>query len=158
MDAVQQAMVKVLQSNQAAAVATVVKTMGSSPRQVGTKMLVYADGGIVGSVGGGEMEARVIEEARAVIREGKPRYLDMNLSNPDRGDPLVCGGEMEIFVEPLLAAPTLLIVGAGHVGAACAELGKFLGFRVVVVDDRAELVTRERLPMADELHAGDLVA
>src|ERR671932_2484906 len=157
MDPVLKGLAQAIEENRPAAVATVVKTMGSCPRQVGTKMLVYADGSIVGSVGGGEMEARVIEEARAVIREGKPRYLDMNLSNPDRGDPLVCGGEMEIFVEPLLTTPTLLIVGAGHVGAACAELGKFLGFRIVVVDDRPELVSREKLPMADELHAGDVV-
>jgi xanthine dehydrogenase accessory factor len=144
--------------NKPAAIATVVKTMGSSPREVGSKMLVYPDGSIVGSVGGGEMEARVIEAAKVSIREGKPCYLDMTLSDETRGDPLVCGGELEIFVEPLLAAPTLLIVGAGHIGAACAELGKFLGFRVVVVDDRAEMLTRENLPTADELHAGDMAA
>jgi xanthine dehydrogenase accessory factor len=74
-----------------------------------------------------------------------------------RGDPLICGGEMEIFVEPLLAAPTLVIIGAGHIGAAVSQLGKFLGFRTVVLDDRAEFVTPERLPFADEMHAGDFV-
>lgn len=121
-------------------------------------MLVYPDGAIVGSVGGGEMEARVIEAAKESIREGKPRYLDMTLSDEGRGDPLICGGEIEIFVEPLVAAPTLIIVGAGHIGTACAELGKFLGFRVVMVDDRAELLKHEKLPTADELHAGDMAA
>ena len=82
----------------------------------------------------------------------------MTLSDEERGDPLICGGEMEIFVEPLLTAPTLLIVGAGHIGAACAELGKFLGFRVALIDDRPELLTREKFPHADELHVGDLAA
>lgn len=157
MDTIQRALVEALQNQTQAAVATVVKTLGSSPRAVGAKMIVYPDGKIVGSVGGGEMEQRVIAEALSAMREGKPRYLDFNLSKPERGDPMVCGGEMEIFVEPLLSTPTLVIVGAGHVGAACAELGKFLGFRVVVIDDRPEFLSREKFPTADEMHAGDVV-
>jgi xanthine dehydrogenase accessory factor len=156
MDAVQRALVDALEKQIPAATATVVKTHGSAPRAVGAKMLVYADGKIVGSVGGGEMEKRVIEVAQDAIRQAKPQYLDFNLSKPERGDPMVCGGEMEIFVEPLVTTPTLLIVGAGHVGAACAELGKFLGFRVVVIDDRAEFLTREKFPTTDELRAGDV--
>lgn len=156
MDAVSQAIVDTLQSNTPAAVATVVKTRGASPRNPGAKMLVYPDGTIVGSVGGGEMEMRVIASAKEALRDGQPRYLDMTLSDEERGDPLVCGGEMEIFIEPLLTASTLVIVGAGHVGAAVAQLAKFLGFRTIVIDDRAEFLTRERLPYADETHAGDL--
>lgn len=156
MDTVQRALVDALEKQIPAAVATVVKTHGSAPRAAGAKMLVYADGSIAGSVGGGEMEQRVIEAAQEAIRRGAPRYLDFNLSKPERGDPMVCGGEMEVFVEPLLATPTLLLVGAGHVGAACAELGKFLGFRVVVIDDRPEFLAREKFPHADELRAGDV--
>ncbi len=158
MDPISQAIVDVLQNNKPAALATVVKTRGASPRNVGAKMLVYPDGSIVGSVGGGEMELRVIAAAKEAMRDGQPRYLDMTLSNEQRGDPLICGGEMEIFVEPLLTAPTLVLVGAGHVGAAVAQLAKFLGFRVVVLDDRAEFVTPENFPHADERFAGDVVA
>lgn len=158
MDPFYKALAECIEQNKPAAVATVVKTTGSSPRDVGSKMLVYPDGSIVGSVGGGEMEARVIETAQDSIRQGKPSYLDMTLSDEARGDPLVCGGEVEIFIDPLVAAPTLLIVGAGHIGSACAELGKFLGFRVVMVDDRAELLKREKLPSADQVHAGDMAA
>src|SRR6187399_3006322 len=99
MDSLQRALIDALEQNTPAALATVVKTMGSSPRAVGAKMLIYADGEIVGSVGGGEMEQRVIAEARDVIQTGQARYLDYNLSRPDRGDPMICGGEMEIFVE-----------------------------------------------------------
>ncbi len=157
MDMLQRALVEALQNQTRAAVATVVKTLGSSPRAVGAKMIIYPDGKIVGSVGGGEMEQRVIAQAQNAMREGKPRYLDFNLSKPERGDPMVCGGEMEIFIEPLLSTPTLIIVGAGHVGAACAELGKFLGFRVVVLDDRPEFLSREKFPTADEMRAGDVV-
>jgi xanthine dehydrogenase accessory factor len=120
-------------------------------------MLVYPDGSIVGSVGGGEMELRVIKTAQDALHDGKPRFLDMNLSNEGHGDPMICGGEMEIFVEPLALAPTLLLVGAGHVGAAVAQQAKLLGFRVVVLDDRAEFVTPESFPHADERIAGDVV-
>ncbi len=156
MDAVSQAMIEVLQKNIPAALATVVKTRGASPRAAGAKMLVYPDGSIVGSVGGGELELRVIQAAKDVVRENKPQYLDMTLSNEQRGDPLICGGEMEIFIEPLLTTPTLVIVGAGHIGAALAQMGQFLGFRVVVLDDRPEFVTLENFPNADERIAGDL--
>ncbi len=157
MDALYKALAEAIQQNRSVAVATVVKVIGSSPREAGSKMLVYPDGSILGSVGGGEMELGVIQAARAAIRDGKPRYLEVNLSNEARGDPMICGGEMEIFVEPMLTGPTLLIVGAGHIGAACAELAKFLGVRVVVMDDRAEFVTPEKLPHADELYSGDIV-
>ncbi len=156
MDLFYRALADAIEQNRPIAVATIVKTLGSSPRGVGSKMLIYPDGQIVGSVGGGEMESRVIRSAREAIQDGKPRYLDMTLSNEERGDPLICGGEMEIFVEPLLATRTLLIVGAGHIGAACAELGKFLGLRVAILDDRPELLTRENFPQADELRVGEL--
>jgi len=156
MDTVQRALVQALDKQIPAAIATVVKTHGSAPRAVGAKMLVYADGKIVGSVGGGGMEQRVIAEAQDAIQLGAPRYLDFNLSKPERGDPMVCGGEMEIFIEPLLTAPTMLLVGAGHVGAACAELAKFLGFYVILIDDRPEFLSREKFPHADELHTGVL--
>ena len=156
MDVFSQALVEVLQNNKPAAVATVVRTRGASPREAGAKMLVYPDGSIVGSVGGGEMELRVIAAAKDALRDGKPRYLDMTLSNEQRGDPMICGGEMEIFVEPLTLAPTLVLVGAGHIGAAVAQLAKLNGFRVVVLDDRAEFVTPENFPHADERIAGDI--
>lgn len=157
MDAISQAIVDALQNNKPAALATVVKTRGASPRNAGAKMIVYPDGAIVGSIGGGEMERRVITAAQEAMADGRPRYLDMTLSNEDRGDPLICGGEMEIFVEPLLTAPTLMIVGAGHIGAAVAQLGKTLGFRIVVLDDRPDFVTPENFPNADERIAGDIV-
>lgn len=158
MEPVYQAMIQALQAGKPAAIATVVKTLGSSPREAGAKMVVYPDGSIVGSVGGGEMEARVIAAAQEALKDGRPRYLDMTLSDEARGDPLICGGEMEVFVEPLLSPATLVVVGAGHIGAACAELGKFLGMRVIVLDDRPELVSPERMPHADERIAGALAA
>jgi xanthine dehydrogenase accessory factor len=157
MDAVSQALIDALQNNKPAALATVVKTRGATPRDAGAKMLVYPDGAIAGSVGGGEMERRVIAEARAALSDGKPRYLDLATHPESHNDPATCGGEMAIFIEPLQTTPTLVIVGAGHIGAAVAQLARTLGFRIVVLDDRSEFVTPENFPHADARIAGDLV-
>ncbi len=154
MDSFSQALIEALQNNRLAALVTVVKTRGASPRNAGAKMLVYPDGAIAGTIGGGEMELQAIAEARAAIHDGKPRYLVLDMHNHAGGDST---GAMEIFIEPLALAPTLVVVGAGHVGAAVAELARPLGFRIVVLDDRAEFVTPEKFPHADERIAGDLV-
>ena len=156
MDSVSQALIDILQNNKPAAMATVIKTRGASPREAGAKMLVYPDGSIVGTIGGGGMEMRVIASAQEAIADGKPRYLDMNLSNEQRGDPMICGGEMEIFVEPIGITDTMIIVGAGHVGAAVAQLAKTLGFRIIVLDDRPEFVSPQNFPVADQRITGDL--
>jgi xanthine dehydrogenase accessory factor len=157
MDSVSQALIDILHNNKPAALATVVKTRGVTPRDVGAKMIVYPDGVIVGSVGGGEMERRVIAEARAALADGKPRYLDL-VTHPElHGDPSTSNGEMELFVEPLLTTPTLVLVGAGHVGAAVAQLARVLGFHITVLDDRPEFVTPEYFPNADKRIAGDLI-
>jgi len=139
-----------LRQGQTVALCIVVATRGSTPRRVGSKMLVYPDGRILGTVGGGETEHRVVQEALSALQEGRPRLLEYRLIDPERGDPGVCGGEMHIYVEPIQPPPTLVVVGAGHVGRALAELGKWLGFRVVVSDDRKELCTPEAFPEADE--------
>ena len=157
MDALSQALVDVLQNNKLAAVATVVQTRGTTPRNVGAKMIVYPDGAIVGSIGGGETERHVIVAAQQAMADGQPRYLDLKLANQGHGDATTGDDAMEIFVEPLLTAPTLVIIGAGHVGAAVAQLAKTLGFRIVVIDDRAELITPQNFPHADERIVGDIV-
>ncbi len=141
-------------SGKPAALATVIRARGSVPRRESSKMLVYADGRLVGTVGGGELENRTIEEARQVIREGAARIITHSLVDPSRGDAGVCGGEVEVFIEPILPPPTLLIIGAGHVGRALAHLAKWLGYRIVVTDDRADLCTHDFIPDADEFVVG----
>ncbi len=131
-------LVAALDAGRAVALATVVATSRSVPRRPATKMLVYPDGRISGTVGGGEMEARVIGEAQAALTDGRPRLLEYRLVDPAAGDPGVCGGDVEIYVEPYMPEPTLYVIGAGHVGQAVAHLASWLGFRVVVNDDRAE--------------------
>jgi xanthine dehydrogenase accessory factor len=116
---------------------------------VGSKMVVFPDGSITGTVGGGEVESRVIEEALLSLKEGDPRILPYTMVDPSRGDPGVCGGQLEVFVEPILPAPCLLLIGGGHVGKEVAHLAKWLDFRVVVSDDRPEFCTPEHIPDAD---------
>jgi xanthine dehydrogenase accessory factor len=152
MNSIHEAVAKVEHDNGTAVLCTVVKSEGSTPRHVGSKMLVFPGGRLVGTVGGGDLENRVLREANESLVDGKPRLLHYNLSDPGRGDPGVCGGQVEVFVEPLLPAPRIVLVGAGHVGKAVAHLAKWLGFRVIVSDDRPEFCTKEAIPDADEFH------
>jgi xanthine dehydrogenase accessory factor len=153
MNSIYQALAELEQSHQPAALCTVVKASGSTPRHAASKMLVYPDGRILGSVGGGELENRVIAEARAALDDGKPRLLEYNMTDPARGDVGVCGGQVEVFVEPILPPDMLVVIGGGHVGKAVAHLARWLGFRVAVSDDRAEFCTPESNPDADEFYA-----
>jgi xanthine dehydrogenase accessory factor len=146
-----------VQRNVPCALCTVVRTSGSVPRHAGSKMLVDADGAVLaGTVGGGEMESRVIALAQDAIRSGKAQLATYRLADPQSGDPGVCGGEAEIFIEPLFANPTLLIAGAGHVGRALTHLARWSGFHVLLTDDRAELCTPEACPGAHEYLPGSL--
>lgn len=142
---------QVIGDGEAVALVTVIRARGSVPRHEGSKMLVFPDGDIEGTIGGGEMESRVIEEAQAVIQSGKAQILEYAFSDPARGDPGVCGGEMEVFVEPILPKASVLVVGAGHVGLAVADLAHWLGYRVVVSDDRPGFATPEAVPDADRV-------
>ena len=136
-----------MRSGAPAALVTVTGTQGPAPRSAGAKLLVYADGRTLGSVGGGATEAQAIAAARQAISDGQPRELTCP------SDAEACCAGVRLFIEPLTASPTLLVIGAGHVAQATAELGAFLGFRVVVADERPELLTAQRFPRA-ELLAG----
>jgi xanthine dehydrogenase accessory factor len=147
-----QALAELEKNHQAAALCTVVKTSGSTPRHSTSKMLVFPDGHILGSVGGGELENRVRKEALASLQDGKPRNLAYTMADPARGDPGLCGGQVEVFVEPILPSPMLVVIGGGHVGKAVAHLAKWLGFRVAVSDDRTEFCNPASNPDADEFY------
>jgi xanthine dehydrogenase accessory factor len=140
-------------NHQPAALCTVVRTSGSTPRHSTSKMLVYPDGHILGTVGGGELENRVRQEALAALKDGQPRLLTYNMNDPSRGDVGVCGGQVEVFVEPILSPARVVVIGGGHVGKAVAHLAKWLGFRVAVSDDRPEFCTPQANPDADEFYA-----
>lgn len=151
-NSVYHALSKLEQSGGAGALCIIIETQGSTPRHVGSKMLVYPDGRFVGTVGGGELESRVIAEAIEAMGDGQPRKLFYKMNDPAQGDPGVCGGQLEVFVEPIVPKPLLVVIGGGHVGQAVVHLAKWLGFRVAVSDDRAEFCNPEMLPEADEYY------
>jgi xanthine dehydrogenase accessory factor len=115
---------------------TVIATRKSTPRHMGSKMIVFPDGRTLGSVGGGSAEARVIAAAREVLADGECRRLELDLA----GDLGVCGGCLEVFLEPVLQSDPFWVIGAGHVGRALVDLGRTLSFRFVLVDDRPEVM------------------
>ncbi len=136
-----------------AALATIILRKGSTPRKDPAKMLVCENGQRTGTIGGGCTESDVCREAVSVIRSGKPQVLRFDLTSDDTEEGgLICGGSMEVYVEPILPDPTLVIFGAGHVGRCTADIAKIIGFRVVVVDDRIKYANHERFPQADALY------
>lgn len=137
-------------------VATIVATERSVPRHAGTKMLVYPDGSITGTIGGGSVEATIRNEALATLIDGIPLVRHYRLEDPSQGDPGVCGGTMTVYLEPHLPPNTILVIGCGHVGRAVIDLAHWLGYRTIAVDDRPDLLTQEALPHADVRFAGSV--
>ena len=120
-------------------------------------MLVREDGSILGTVGGGRMESDVRESAMESMKDEKPKSLTFNMDQtPDDETGLVCGGSLQIFIEPLIPAPVLYIFGGGHVGQSLYKVAMLAGFDVVVADDREPFANRERFPDAREIHASDV--
>lgn len=140
-----------------AVLCTIVEKTGSGPRDVGAKMLVDPDGGTFGTIGGGDMERKLVEEALEALKEGRPRTLSFALgTEPKEGAVAVdskCGGEVKVFLDVIKPDPRLILLGSGHIAKPLAEFAHRAGFEVVVIDD-AETATRERFPMAKEIHGG----
>src|SRR6266576_722915 len=136
------------------AVATIVNVRGSIPSFKTAKMLVRDDGSIVGTIGGGCVEAEVWQAAREVMECEKPRTLKFNLNqNPKYDAGLVCGGTLDIFIEPVLPPALLYLFGAGHVAVNLYKVASNTGFDITVVDDREAYASRERFPAAKEVIA-----
>lgn len=142
--------IRLSRDGSASVLATVVETSGSSPRKVGAKMVVRSDGTIMGTVGGGRVELEIIAAALVAVQDGRPRLVSFELTE-QYGH--VCGGNMRVYLEPNRPESRLVIIGAGHVGAALAALARFAGFHVTVIDERTEYACPERLPEADEIVA-----
>ena len=141
------------------AVATIVNVRGSIPSFKTAKMLVRDDGSIVGTIGGGCVEAEVWQAAREVMESERPRSLNFDLNKDPKNDTgLVCGGTLEIFIEPILPLAELFIFGAGHVATSVYRMARLVGFDVTVVDDRDAYANRERFPEAQQVLAEDFDA
>jgi xanthine dehydrogenase accessory factor len=148
--------VKLRQEGRRGAVATIVNVRGSIPSFETAKMLVRDDGSIAGTIGGGCVEAEVWQAAREVMEGEKPRSLTFNLNqNPKYDTGLVCGGTLDIFIEPVLPPALLYIFGAGHVSVNLYRVAHGAGFDVSVIDDREAYANRERFPDAKDVIAED---
>ena len=148
--------VKLRQQGRRGALATITNVRGSIPSFNTAKMLVRDDGSIFGTIGGGCVEADVWQAAREVMESERPRTLTFNLNQDPKYDTgLVCGGTLDIFVEPVLPVPVLYLFGAGHVAAAVYKVARIAGFEVTVVDDRESYANRERFPDAHDVIAED---
>jgi len=138
------------------AIATIVQCVGSSPQKEGAKMLVREDGSIMGTLGGGCIEAEVIQAALIAMKDATPQTVPFELTEKKGG--LVCGGKVLVYIEPVVPEPRLIILGAGHVGKALSKVAGFSGFKVTVADDRTEYANREFLPDADDVIVSDFDA
>src|SRR5215813_11076551 len=151
--------VKLRQQGRRGAVATIVNVRGSIPSFETAKMLIRDDGSIVGTIGGGCVEADVWQAAREVMESEKPRTLTFNLNQEPKYDTgLVCGGTLDIFIEPILPPAALYIFGAGHVSVNLYKVARAAGFDVSVVDDRESYANRDRFPEAREIFSIDFDA
>jgi xanthine dehydrogenase accessory factor len=148
--------VRLRRLGQKAALATIVQVRGSIPSYESAKLLVREDGSMIGTVGGGCVEAEVWTAAREVMETEKPRHLSFNLGQDaayDNG--LICGGQLDIFVEPVIPPPRAFIFGAGHISKSLSKVAALAGFATTIIDDRDAFASRERFPEADEVFAGE---
>jgi xanthine dehydrogenase accessory factor len=158
-EAVFSAVAEALARGESAALVTIVSTRGSTPQRVGAKVLVYEDGRTVGTIGGGCYENDACGKAREAIRTRRASLVSYELSDElAQENGLICGGQMQVFIEPLDASPSLHIVGAGHVSQLLAEVANRVGFRVHVLDDREKFANAERFPTAASVTAEDIVS
>jgi xanthine dehydrogenase accessory factor len=152
MEDVLAALTRALERGEMAALVTIVAAHGSTPQRVGAKMLVFADGRTVGTIGGGCYENDAFWKAREALKTRRARLVHYELSDDLAEESgLICGGQMDVFIEPIEPAPPLYIIGAGHVGYQLGQIAPAVGFRLHVVDDREKFANHERFAAADEV-------
>jgi xanthine dehydrogenase accessory factor len=148
-----------LERGEPAALVTIVRSAGSTPQRTGAKMLVFADGRTVGTIGGGCYENDALGKAREAIATGKPALVKYDLNDDFvQESGLICGGQMEVYIDPIAPSPALYVVGAGHVGWNLARMAADAGFRIHVLDDREKFANVERFPFAETIEVDDIGA
>ncbi len=148
--------VRLRRAGQKCAVATIVQVNGSIPSYESAKLLVREDGSMMGTVGGGCVEAEVWTAAREVIESEKPKHLNFSLGQDaayDNG--LICGGQLNIFVEPVIPQPRAFIFGGGHVSKSLSKVAALAGFSTAIIDDREAFANKDRFPEAEEVYADE---
>jgi xanthine dehydrogenase accessory factor len=151
------ALAEALERGEEVALVTIVSSTGSTPQRVGAKMLVYADGRTVGTIGGGCYENDAFWKAREAIKSRRPVNVQFELNDDFAQETgLVCGGQMDVFIEPVEASPEVYVFGAGHVGYWVARMAHDVGFRVHVIDDREKFASSERFGAGIDVVVNDI--
>src|ERR1051325_11270356 len=151
------ALADALDRSESVALVTIVSARGSTPQRVGAKMLVFADGRTVGTIGGGCYENDAFWKAKEALGNRRPQLVHYELSDDFAQETgLICGGQMDVYIEPIEPSPELYIIGAGPAGFHLARPAHEVGCRVHVVDDREKFANAERFPHADEVVAEDI--
>ena len=144
---------KASQKGQKYAFATITEaTLKGTPRKMGAKMIVFDDGSSYGTIGGGRNEKAAIAECLKAIQKQKPTTVIYNYFG--RKGESVCGGQMKVFIEPFAAKEHLIICGAGHIALPLSAMGKILGFKVTIIDDRKAFANKNRFPHVDKIIVG----
>lgn len=149
MNDIYQKLNKIIELGEKAVLCTIVETIGSVPRHAGSKMLVFPDGHIQGTIGGGEVEDSVIQVARKALKDGHSQLINYSLTKEENEAAGLCGGSLKVYIEPVIPNEKVIIIGAGHVGKSVAHLAKWLKFRVIVSDDREGICSENEIPDAD---------
>ena len=151
MEKIYEAITEILRKGGCASLATVVSKKGSTPARVGFKMIVLSNGDIIGTVGGGSIESDVRDMAMNVMKSRTPFLASFNLNDENS----ICGGAMEVFIEPIAPFEKLFIFGAGHVGQVLCKMSVMVGFDVIIIDDREEYANNERMQGANQIVVSD---
>ncbi|MBI2252596.1 MAG: XdhC family protein [Armatimonadetes bacterium] len=145
---------KLIEEEKRGALITVISALGSTPRKIGAKILINEEGSFCGTIGGGKLEALALEEAKKVIKEDKAKIVKLDLTS--KGIGAVCGGRMEIFIEPLKGKDRLYIFGAGHIAYYLSKIACLCGFKIYIVDERPDWANNERFPEAHQILSAEI--
>jgi xanthine dehydrogenase accessory factor len=159
MDDIFEAIASLRRRGEKAVLATIVSTRGSAPRKESSKMLVLANGKIIGTIGGGAIEHQAYQEALKVIDGNESKLAHFELTTADASkEGMTCGGMVDVFLEPIKPLPTLFIFGGGHISFFLARIGKMVDFQIIIIDDRPEFANAERFPEADKTITEDMAS
>jgi len=138
-----------LKESQPCALVTVVESsLKGTPQKAGAKMMVFQDGTIEGTIGGGGNEKKVIQESLAAIKSRTPGLIELKFTKKEK---YLCGGTLKVFIEPILPQNRLILCGAGHIGLALSFLGKFLQFNVTIIDTRKNFIDKKKFSHVDRI-------
>ena len=138
------------------AIATIVEsTIKGTPRKAGAKMIVFQDGTLWGTIGGGRNEKAAQKECLKAIRHKRSKIATYDYFGKEGQS--ICGGQIKVFIEPVIPQKHFIICGGGHIALPLSVLAKMLNLKVSIVDNRETFANKKRFPHVDGIWRGDYV-